>query len=185
MKVKTKFSRNKGGRIIPLNNLLPFASGGLINAAPQYKETKLKKPALIPIDDQVNMNISAAAREQAEQDRWTSLPPGIFELQGLNPEQIKQEVAGLEGFNPMSEDPTEVNNYANLLQRFSQQFRSGGGIHIKPENRGKFTAYKKRTGKTTEEALHSKDPHVRQMANFARNAKKWKKGCGGKIKMKE
>jgi len=47
------------------------------------------------------------------------------------------------------------------------------GIHIKPENRGKFTAYKKRTGKTTEEALHSKDPHVRQMANFARNAAKW------------
>jgi len=47
------------------------------------------------------------------------------------------------------------------------------GIHIKPENKGKFTAYKKRTGKTTEEALHSKDPHVRQMANFAKNAKHW------------
>lgn len=47
-------------------------------------------------------------------------------------------------------------------------------IHIKKENRGKFTAYKKRTGKTTAEALHSKDPHVRQMANFARNARKWK-----------
>ena len=55
------------------------------------------------------------------------------------------------------------------------------GIHIKPENKGKFTAYKKRTGKTTEEALHSKDPHVRQMANFARNAKKFhhKKGKDG------
>lgn len=48
-----------------------------------------------------------------------------------------------------------------------------GGIHIKPENRGKFTEYKERTGKTTEEALHSSDPHVRQMANFARNAAKW------------
>lgn len=47
-------------------------------------------------------------------------------------------------------------------------------IHIKPENKGKFTEYKKRTGKTTEEALHSKNPHVRQMANFARNAKKFK-----------
>jgi hypothetical protein len=50
------------------------------------------------------------------------------------------------------------------------------GIHIKPENKGKFTAYKKRTGKTTEEALHSKNPHVRQMANFARNAKEWHHG---------
>lgn len=56
-----------------------------------------------------------------------------------------------------------------------------GGIHIKPENRGKFTEYKKRTGKTTEEALHSKDPHVRQMANFARNAAKWKHEEGGTI----
>lgn len=55
-----------------------------------------------------------------------------------------------------------------------------GGIHIKPENKGKFTAYKQRTGKTTEEALHSKDPHVRQMANFARNSKSWShKQMGG------
>lgn len=53
------------------------------------------------------------------------------------------------------------------------------GIHIKPENKGKFTAYKNRTGKTTEEALHSKDPHVRKMANFAKNAKKWKHGEDG------
>jgi len=56
-----------------------------------------------------------------------------------------------------------------------------GGIHIKPENRGKFTEYKKRTGKTTEEALHSKDPHVRQMANFARNAAKWHHQDGGPV----
>ncbi len=59
------------------------------------------------------------------------------------------------------------------------------GIHIKPENKGKFTAYKKRTGKTTSEALHSKDPHVRQMANFARNAKKWKHDDGGVIPTKD
>ena len=57
----------------------------------------------------------------------------------------------------------------------------GGKIYIKPENRGKFTEYKQRTGKTTEEALHSKDPHVRQMANFARNARHWKHEFGGDI----
>jgi hypothetical protein len=44
-------------------------------------------------------------------------------------------------------------------------------INIKPSHKGRFTEYKERTGKTTEEALHSPDPHVRQMANFARNAK--------------
>ncbi len=52
-------------------------------------------------------------------------------------------------------------------------------IHIKKKNVGKFTAYKKRTGKTTAEALHSSDPHVRQMANFARNAKTWHHPFGG------
>jgi len=45
-------------------------------------------------------------------------------------------------------------------------------IKIKASHKGRFTAYKKRTGKTTAEALRSKDPHVRQMANFARMAKR-------------
>jgi hypothetical protein len=57
----------------------------------------------------------------------------------------------------------------------------GGSIHIKPENRGKFTAYKKRTGKTTEEALHSSNAHVRKMANFAKNAAKWHHAYGGML----
>lgn len=50
-----------------------------------------------------------------------------------------------------------------------------GGIHIKPENRGKFTATKKRTGKTTEELAHSKNPLTRKRAIFALNARKWNK----------
>lgn len=48
-----------------------------------------------------------------------------------------------------------------------------GGIHIKPSHRGRFTAYLKRTGSTLSAALHSPNAHVRQMANFARNARKW------------
>jgi hypothetical protein len=58
---------------------------------------------------------------------------------------------------------------------------ANGGIYIKPENRGKFTAYKERTGKTTEEALHSPNAHVRQMANFAKNAAGWKHAMGGMV----
>ena len=53
------------------------------------------------------------------------------------------------------------------------------GIHIKPENRGKFTETKKRTGKTTEELTHSKNPLTRKRAIFAQNAKKWKHFLGG------
>jgi hypothetical protein len=35
-------------------------------------------------------------------------------------------------------------------------------IKIKPENRGKFNATKKKTGKTTEELTHSKNPVTRK-----------------------
>jgi len=63
----------------------------------------------------------------------------------------------------------------------NSSYSKGGTIHIKPENRGKFTAYKQRTGKTTEEALHSPNAHVRQMANFAKNAAKWKHEKGGVV----
>jgi hypothetical protein len=49
-------------------------------------------------------------------------------------------------------------------------------IRIKPSHKGKFTAYKKRTGKTTAQAKRSKSPAVRKMATFAQNAKKWNKG---------
>ena len=49
------------------------------------------------------------------------------------------------------------------------------GIHINPANRGKFNATKKRTGKTTEELTHSKNPLTRKRAIFALNASKWNK----------
>ena len=48
------------------------------------------------------------------------------------------------------------------------------GIYINPANRGKFNATKKRTGKTTEELSHSKNPLTRKRAQFALNARKWK-----------
>lgn len=47
------------------------------------------------------------------------------------------------------------------------------GIHIKKKNKGKFTATKKRTGKSTEELTHSKNPLTRRRAQFALNAAKW------------
>ena len=46
-------------------------------------------------------------------------------------------------------------------------------IHIKKKNKGKFNALKKKTGKSTEELTHSKNPLTRKRAIFAQNAKKW------------
>ena len=52
-------------------------------------------------------------------------------------------------------------------------------IHINPKNKGKFNALKKRTGKSTEELKHSKNPLTRKRATFAANAKKWHHENGG------
>jgi len=61
------------------------------------------------------------------------------------------------------------------------KFKKGNsGIYIKPENRGKFTATKKATGKTTEELTHSKNPVTKKRAIFAQNAAKWKHADGSK-----
>lgn len=60
-------------------------------------------------------------------------------------------------------------------------FKEGGGIHIDPENKGKFNETKRRTGKTTEELTHSSNPLTRKRAIFAQNAAKWKHHDGGNL----
>lgn len=64
----------------------------------------------------------------------------------------------------------------NSKDEYVLMMRKGSKIHIKPENRGKFNATKKRTGKTTEELTHSKNPVTRKRAIFAQNASHWNKG---------
>jgi len=59
--------------------------------------------------------------------------------------------------------------------------KAKSGIYIKPENKGKFTATKKKTGKSTEELTHSKNPVTKKRAIFAQNAKKWKHKDGGSL----
>ena len=71
-------------------------------------------------------------------------------------------------------------NYA-ALGGFINKYSDGGSIHINPANRGKFNATKKRTGKTTEELTHSKNPLTRKRAIFARNASHWKHAFGGHL----
>lgn len=87
-------------------------------------------------------------------------------------------------FIRMSEEEAKwfTENYKNYFPTFNE-YKNGGkmSIHIKPENRGKFNATKKRTGKTTEELTHSKNPLTRKRAIFAQNAKKWKHANGGEL----
>lgn len=56
------------------------------------------------------------------------------------------------------------------------EYNSGkdSGIHIKKKNRGKFTALKKRTGKSASWFKEHGTPAQKKMAVFALNARKWK-----------
>jgi hypothetical protein len=126
--------------------------------------------------------------------------PGEYGMTALPPDKNTLNIPESDFSYKVNYDPTQANPYQEDLTYMTQPVKkstggymypyggtygenmeqySQGGIHIKPQNKGKFTAYKQRTGKTTTEALNSSDPHVRQMANFARNASKWKHSDGG------
>jgi hypothetical protein len=94
----------------------------------------------------------------------TGKAPDVYQMKGVDANTAHSYFV-----NPGSTVDQRVDQIKDQTAKYS----TGGSIHIKKSHEGRFTAYKKRTGKTTEEALHSSNPHVRQMANFARNAAKW------------
>ena len=65
----------------------------------------------------------------------------------------------------------EVKRNGGIVKRVES---GKSGIHIKPENRGKFTALKKRTGKSSTWYKEHGTPAQKKMAVFALNARKWK-----------
>lgn len=79
-------------------------------------------------------------------------------------------------------DPITYDDFGNVIplsmrDNFSNpdfRFDKGKSIHINPANKGKFNATKKRTGKTTEQLAHSKNPLTRKRAIFALNSRKFK-----------
>jgi hypothetical protein len=99
--------------------------------------------------------------------------------------------------------PEEVNSNPELLSRnediikqeeqeAAQENQMMGmaksGIEIKPENKGKFTAWAKKRGMTVSDAankvMSNKDRYttdVVKMANFAKNAAGWNKEFGGDV----
>ena len=62
-----------------------------------------------------------------------------------------------------------------IISEGTQKVLEKKGININPENKGKFNATKERTGKSTEELTHSKNPLTRKRAVFAQNARRWAK----------
>lgn len=79
----------------------------------------------------------------------------------------------------------ELNNtqVANSIEQFFEYYKKGGSIHIKEQNKGKFTDYC--GGKVTNECINkgknSPSSTIRKRATFAANSRKWKHENGGNV----
>lgn len=75
--------------------------------------------------------------------------------------------------------PLKLENYSDPIELY----KKGHKIHIKKQNRGKFTEYC--GGNVTDACIqrgkNSSDPKVRKRATFAANARTWKNLHGGTL----
>lgn len=111
--------------------------------------------------------------DQANFRAWSSLANTAANVDANNDLNIMSNFAANGGPLTM--------RYSGVMSPFGNQFKDGGGIHIKKENRGKFTEYC--GGKVTSECIargkRNSSPTIRKRATFAANARKWKHADGG------
>ena len=188
------------GGITPGAQLVnPFAmnpgtgmGGGMLEDLPTemkkggHHKGKHKKKHLTPQQLQIMMQAMSQAQGQPQ---GQGMPQGMPQGAMMGPQDPSQQMMSPQDQQMMAMQQAQQGQQQQMspqdqqmmMQQQQMQQQGGqpmpgmkqGGIHIKKSHEGRFTAYKQRTGKTTEEALHSPDPHVRQMANFARNSAHW------------
>lgn len=164
---------------------------GLFSSKAKKKYRALKKQQGIARERALSAfeNATEAADTQSDLNAMASFaafggPLGIWEGYGSGAigYELAKENLGIKALNaankgrltslPNSFESSELNTFAK-----------GGKIHIKPENRGKFTKYC--GGKVTSECIakgkRSSDPAVRKRATFAANARKWHHAFGGDL----
>lgn len=75
--------------------------------------------------------------------------------------------------------PLKLENYSDPIELY----KKGHKIHIKKQNRGKFTEYcgGNVTDACIQKGKNSPDPKIRKRATFAANARTWKHQLGGVI----
>lgn len=164
---------------------------GLFSSKAKKKYRALKKQQGIARERALSAfeNATEAADTQSDLNAMANFaafggPLGIWEGYGSGAigYELAKENLGIKALNaankgrltslPNSFESSELNTFAK-----------GGKIHIKPENRGKFTKYC--GGKVTSECIakgkRSSDPAVRKRATFAANARKWHHAFGGDL----
>ena len=73
-----------------------------------------------------------------------------------------------------------ITDLKTIREKYNE-FAEGGQIEIKPENRGKFTALKERTGHSATWFKEHGTPAQKKMATFDLNSRHWKHGLGGNL----
>ena len=109
-------------------------------------------------------------------------PLGIWEGYGSGAigYELAKENFGIKAINAANKG--RLTSLPNSFGSELNTFADGGKIYIKPENRGKFTALKERTGKSATWFKEHGTPAQKKMATFALNARKWKHADGGPLK---
>ena len=194
VKLNKKSVKRQGGAMIPSQ---PAMSNQQQQVDPMVKQvTELISTSVNQGKEIVDVIIELSQQQVDQQVIAQALMMGGMQQEDVvtlfEQVQVKMQPPG-----PSS--PNEVNNSPELLARneYLEQQNSNedgmnpmakSGIEIKPENKGKFTAWAKARGMSVQEAaskvMANKDnypPSVVKMANFAKNAAGWKKEDGGDV----
>ena len=117
---------------------------------------------LNPVTDRIVLNGMGNLHGQAAVDRINKKLQQLEMQRGMSLGRAKRYVS------PIGEE--QITAPFLTAERL---YDKGKSIHINPANKGKFNTTKKRTGKTTEQLAHSKNPLTRKRAIFALNSRKF------------
>lgn len=116
--------------------------------------------------------------------------PIVREATAYDPKEIERQERqrGLNNFMTLMSmaSPQQDNGMLGAINMLSglgtaNAYGEGGDIYIRPENRGKFTALKERTGHSATWFKEHGTPAQKKMAVFALNARHWKHADGGNL----
>lgn len=167
---------NKYGTLTNLQDVIDFNTGNILNS--DWLNNILRDERRIP------PTLQNAAHSLRNTRRHTGNSYGFGEVMPLDFVDLAQAplIIGNGSSNPVVRDFLNSRNFYEIGKPVSGNpynikglaFKDGGRIYIKPENRGKFTALKERTGYSASWFKENGTPAQKKMAVFALNARKWK-----------
>lgn len=182
MKNKIGFMRDRG--ISPLYEMPSFGKTEMFSTNGTSFGSKPKTKNFSPSSDAGQAIIIGRKGDSVFDIDKIYTPEEVLKLSG--PEYKKMPSGRRDaGYRLLSSD----SDYAITRKTFNvggllaNPYGKGGGIHIKPSHRGRFTALLKRTGKPASWFKAHGTPAQKKMATFALNARKWKHEDGGPLNL--